>query len=81
MEGWPVPGLLIVGGILLGILLGILSSALAAGLAAARRSRARRRLTASVKECVNAEIVKPIEAERARAEQYRKAVKQATRSR
>lgn len=81
VEGWPVPGLLIVGGILLGILLGILSSALAAGLAAARRSRARRRLTASVKECVNAEIVKPIEAERARAEQYRKAVKQATRSR
>lgn len=81
VEGWPVPGLLIVGGILLGILLGILSSAVAAGLAAARRARARRRLVASVRECVDAEIVKPITEERDRAEKYRQAVKRATRSR
>ena len=67
VEGWAVPTLLIIGGVLLGILLGVLGALLAGMVAAARRRRARRVLTASVRQVTQRVVVAPIVAELDRA--------------
>ncbi|KAB1656297.1 ABC transporter [Pseudoclavibacter chungangensis] len=81
VEGWPVPGLLVVGGVLLGILLGLAAQAIGAAVGAARRGRARRRLSAAVARVVDERVVQPIAAERARYDAYADALRVATAGR
>lgn len=67
VEGWPVPGLLVVGGILLGILLGLASGAVGAVVGAFRRRRAGRRLRREVEQVARRLVVAPVDAEITRA--------------
>ena len=70
VEGWAVPTLLIVAGILLGILLGVLGAVIGRAVSALRRRRARRALTASVREVTRRVVVGPIVAELDRAREF-----------
>lgn len=70
VEGWAVPTLLIVGGVLLGIVLGLLGAVVSGAVAAGRRRRARRILTGSVREVTQRVVVNPIVAELDRARAF-----------
>ena len=70
VEGWAVPTLLIVAGVLLGILLGVLGTVIGGAVAASRRRRARKALTASVREVTQRVVVGPIVAELDRAREF-----------
>ena len=70
VEGWAVPTLLIVAGVLLGILLGVLGTVIGRAVSASRRRRARRVLTASVREVTRRVVVGPIVAELDRAREF-----------
>lgn len=63
VEGWAVPTLLILAGVLLGVLLGLLGAVLAAATAASRRRRSRKALLASVGEVVERIVVSPVQSE------------------
>ncbi len=76
-QGWPVPGLLIAAGLLTGIVLGLMSSVFGAAISSMRRSRARKRLLASVGDVVDAKVVRPIQDERQRAVSYQRELKAA----
>lgn len=77
VEGWPVPGLLIAFGILLGIVLGVITSLISAGVASGRRRRAMRRLRTEIGKAVDAQVIEPLQRERARAVSFVSAIRRA----
>lgn len=77
VEGWPVPGLLLVFGVLLGIVLGTVAAFISAGVAGGRRRRAMRRLRASIGTAVDAHVAAPVRSERARALAFVNALRRA----
>ena len=76
-EGWPIPTLLVTGGVGGGILLHLVSKLLVEGGARARARTARRRLTESVAQVTEAEVVGPVRAELTRLADARAAVERA----
>jgi hypothetical protein len=74
VEGFPVPTLLLVAGVLLGILLGM-AAGLVSKLAARRQgAKARRRLQAAVAEVAEAKVVAPVETEIRHYNEFRQAL-------
>lgn len=78
VEGWPVPGLLVLGGVLLGILLGIAFGGIAALAGRARAARAARRLRRGIAAVAQRELIEPVEAERERAIAFSTAMRTVT---
>ena len=78
VEGWPVPTVMIAGGVLLGIVLAIAARFIAGAAAASRGSRARRRLKAAVAAVAQELVVEPVELEVSRLESFQAALKAAT---
>ncbi|WP_413318665.1 GTPase [Agrococcus sp. 1P02AA] len=76
-DGWPIPLLALIGGVLLGIVVGLLGALVAGAVGAARRSRARRRLRRQVAAVARETVVQPIEHERERARAFAAAVARA----
>ena len=66
VEGWPVPTLLIAGGILLGILLGLFTSAFGGIIGASVRRRTTKALTQEVSAMAETTVVAPLHAVRER---------------
>ncbi|MDY6050316.1 MAG: GTPase [Corynebacterium sp.] len=66
VEGWPVPTLLIAGGILLGILLGLFTSAFGGIIGASVRRRTTKALTREVSAMAETTVVAPLHAVRER---------------
>lgn len=79
VEGWPVPMLLIVFGLLLGIVLGTLSAAIAGFVSRRRAARARKRLLHELEPLVRDALIEPLTRERESAAAYRKALTAAAR--
>lgn len=78
LDGWPIPLVGLIGGVLLGIVLGIIGALVAGGVGAARRSRARRRLRKQISAVARDSVVLPIEGERERAREFAVAVARAS---
>ncbi len=74
VEGFPVPTLLILGGVGAGILLGVLAALLARWGAARRAARVRRRLLAACAQAAERVAVVPVEDEVDRCNRFRDAV-------
>ncbi|MUK02122.1 ABC transporter [Vibrio cholerae] len=73
-EGFPVPTLLIAGGLLSGVLLAVLAAVLARWGAARRAERVRRRLLAACRDVAHDVVLRPVEDEVERCNRFRKAV-------
>ncbi|EMY33487.1 ATP/GTP-binding protein [Arthrobacter crystallopoietes BAB-32] len=78
VEGFPVPTLLLIAGLLLGILLGILSSVVSRVAAKGRAARARRKLQAAVADVAAVQVAQPVEAEIDHYNRFREAVAEAS---
>lgn len=74
VEGFPIPTLLVVGGLLFGILLALLTAPLVRLGASQRASRARRRLRDSLGEVAERRVVEPVRRELDRYRAFRQAV-------
>ena len=77
LDGWPIPLVGLIGGVLLGIVLGLIGALIGGAVGAARRSRARRRLRRQVHAVAREVVVLPIEGERERAREFAVAVARA----
>ncbi|MET3706040.1 GTPase [Arthrobacter sp. UYEF6] len=75
MEGWPVPTLLIAGGVVLGIFLALTGKFIGSGAARARAARARKRLRAAVSGVARDFVVEPVEIEVSRLASFNAALK------
>ncbi|MCO4261785.1 50S ribosome-binding GTPase [Pseudarthrobacter sp. MDT3-26] len=75
VEGWPVPTLLIGGGVVLGIFLALTGKFIGSGAARARAARARKRLRAAVGEVARDFVVEPVEIEVSRLASFNAALK------
>jgi energy-coupling factor transporter ATP-binding protein EcfA2 len=79
VEGWPIPTLMIAGGVALGMLLAITAKFITAGAARARAASARKRLRAAVTQVAAKHVVDPVESEIVRLKAFNAAVKAAGR--
>lgn len=79
VQGWPVPGLLVVFGLLLGILLGLLFALIGRVVAAGKARRARALLRAGVDRAVAGTVVDPITHVAQRADELARALREAAR--
>lgn len=61
VQGWPIPTLMVIGGILLGIALALVLAPFAALSARRRAARVRRKLTSSVRAVAETEVVVPVQ--------------------
>lgn len=77
LDGWPIPLVALIGGVLLGIVLGLVGALISGAVGAARRSRASRRLRKQVHAVAQEVVVLPIEGERERAREFAVAVARA----
>ena len=77
VEGWPVPTLMIAGGVVLGIFLALTGRFIAAAAANARAARARKRLNAAVAAVAEELVVEPVEVEASRLTAFNAALKTA----
>ena len=77
VEGWPVPTLMIAGGVALGIVLALAGRFIAGAAAGARARKARRRLHAAVSKVAGELVVEPVDAEVHRLEAFNAALKAA----
>lgn len=77
VEGFPLPTLLLAGGLALGILLALLAIPLARLAARGRGRRARRRLEEATTEVGRREVIRPVEEEIARLADFRAALARA----
>ncbi|MET3809177.1 GTPase [Arthrobacter sp. UYEF3] len=77
VQGWPVPTVLVAGGVLLGIVLAFAAKFIAGAAARARASAARRRLNASVTAVAQDLVVGPVELEVSRLASFNAALKSA----
>ena len=78
VEGFPIPTLLLVGGLALGLLLALLAIPLTRLTAASRGKRARRRLEESTTAAGRELVVEPVRAEIERHARFRAALAQAS---
>lgn len=74
VEGFPIPTLLVAGGLLFGVLLALLTAPLVRLGASQRAGRARRRLRDSLGEVAERQVVAPVRAEIDRYRAFRQAV-------
>lgn len=79
VEGFPVPTLLILGGLAAGILLGVVAALLARWGAGRRASRVHRRLLAACSRAAHDVVLRPVEDEVARCNEFSAAVRAAAR--
>ena len=77
VEGWPLPTLMIAGGVALGIFLALTGKFIGAGAAKARASRAKKRLRTAVGEVSRVFVVEPVEVEVSRLASFNAALKAA----
>jgi GTP-binding protein EngB required for normal cell division len=75
VEGWPVPTVMIAGGVLLGIVLAVAAKFIAGAAARARGAAARRRLNAAVAVVAEELVVDPVELEVSRLASFNKALR------
>lgn len=78
VEGWPLPTLMIVGGVLLGVVLAIAGRVIAAGVARKRAHQARRRLERAVADVSERLVVEPVRVEVVRCTAFNQAVERAS---
>ncbi len=78
VEGWPLPTIMIAGGMLLGIVLAIAAGIIAGAAARARGAAARRRLTAAVGAVAEELVVEPVALEVSRLASFNAALKTAS---
>lgn len=78
VEGWPVPTLMVLGGVILGIFLAVTSKFLALAGSRSRANLARRRLRARVLETAETLVVDPVEAELGRYSDFQSALRSAS---
>lgn len=79
VEGWPLPTLMVLAGVVLGIFLAVSSKFLALAGAKARAAQARRRLRDSVAGVAGTQVEAPVEAEIARYRAFQEALAAARR--
>ncbi|TLM82420.1 ABC transporter [Pseudarthrobacter sp. NamE2] len=77
VEGWPVPTLMLLLGVVLGIVLALTGRFIAAGAAGARARRARKRLHTAVAFVAGKLIVEPVEVEVSRLAAFNTALRKA----
>jgi len=77
VQGWPVPTVLVAGGVLLGIVLALAAKFIAGAAARSRAAAARRRLRASVAAVAEELVVDPVELEVSRLRSFNAALKSA----
>ena len=77
VQGWPVPTVMIAGGVLLGIVLAIGARFISGAAAASRSAVARKRLTAAVAAVAGELVVAPVERELSRLAKFTAALKAA----
>lgn len=74
VEGWPVPTLMVIGGVVLGIFLAVTSKFVATAGARGRASSARRRLREGVADTAQELVIGPVEAEIERYKDFKHAL-------
>ncbi|WP_211878156.1 GTPase [Pseudarthrobacter albicanus] len=74
VQGWPVPTVMIGGGVLLGVILAVAAKAIAGASARARGAAARKRLKSAVGAVAEKFVVEPVEREVGRLASFNKAV-------
>jgi hypothetical protein len=79
VQGWPVPTLMVAGGVLLGILLAVAAKAIAGAAAKARGAAARKRLKSAVAAVAEEQVVRPVEREVSRLASCDRALQVAAR--
>jgi GTPase Era involved in 16S rRNA processing len=79
VEGWPVPTLMIAGGVLLGIVLALAGKFLAAAAAGLRGAAAAKKLRSAVAAVADRLVVEPVEVEVSRLKSFNAALKTARR--
>jgi GTP-binding protein EngB required for normal cell division len=79
VQGWPVPTLMVAGGVLLGILLAVAAKAIAGAAAKARGAAARKRLMSAVAAVAVEQVVRPVEREVSRLASFNRALQEAAR--
>jgi hypothetical protein len=77
VQGWPVPTVIIAGGVLLGIVLAIAARFIVGAAAASRSAVARKRLMAAVADVAERLVVAPVEREASRLAKFTAALKAA----
>ncbi|CAH0242266.1 MULTISPECIES: GTPase [unclassified Arthrobacter] len=77
VQGWPVPTVMIAGGVLLGIVLAIAARFIVGAAAASRSAVARKRLKAAVADVAERLVVAPVEREVSRLAKFTAALKAA----
>jgi hypothetical protein len=77
VQGWPVPTLMIAGGVVLGIFLAVTGKFIAAAAANARSGKARKRLRNAVADVAQELVVEPVEVEISRLKAFNAALKTA----
>lgn len=77
IEGWPVPTIMVAGGVLLGIVLALAARFIAGAAARARAAAARKRLQAAVAAVAEELVVDPVELEISRLKSFNAALKSA----
>ncbi|MDE8670719.1 50S ribosome-binding GTPase [Pseudarthrobacter sp. H3Y2-7] len=77
VEGWPLPTLMIAGGVALGIFLALTGKVISAGAARSRAAKARKRLRAAVGKVAGDLVVEPVEIEVSRLSSFNSALKAA----
>ncbi|WP_320535887.1 GTPase [Pseudarthrobacter sp. IC2-21] len=77
VEGWPLPTLMIAGGVALGIFLALTGKVISAGAARSRSAKARKRLRAAVGKVAGDLVVEPVEIEVSRLSSFNSALKAA----
>ncbi|UZX03744.1 ABC transporter [Arthrobacter sp. CDRTa11] len=77
VEGWPIPTLMIAGGVVLGIFLAVTGKFIAAAAANARSGKARKRLRNAVADVAQELVVEPVEVEISRLKAFNAALKTA----
>ncbi|WP_026818130.1 GTPase family protein [Arthrobacter castelli] len=80
VEGFPLPTLLLLGGIVLGILLALIAAVLARLTARRRAKQARRRLLAAVRKVAEVHVMGPVQAEAEALRSFNDALARATAS-
>ncbi|MFZ2479041.1 MAG: ABC transporter, partial [Propioniciclava sp.] len=76
-QGWPLPTLLVLGGVGIGVVFGLLSRVFVEAGARVKQRQAAQALTASVASVVDMEVIDPIRAELTRLAEARAAVERA----
>ena len=79
VEGWPVPTLMIAGGVVLGIVLALAGKFVAAAAAGLRAAAAGKKLRAAVAAVAGRLVVEPVEVEVSRLKSFNAALKSARR--